>query len=132
MDKMPVDTFGYYTLLEPYIGAYYEVEAKEKARQLFKDVSIKYQENLNYYSSLSEKNQTQQIENIYTDIGRYRGLVDVLMIYEDEDFIKAEMRKFNSYLRLFTGDEEEEEEERIENDLPPVTDSIKVDSIDLE
>lgn len=126
MEKMPVDVFGYYTLLEPYIGAYYEVKAKEKARQLFKDVSIKYQENLNYYSTLSEKNQAHLIENIYTDIERYRGLVDVLMIYEDEDFVKVEMQKFNSYLRLFTG-EADEEDERTEKDLP--TDS---DSIDLE
>jgi len=128
MEKMPVDVFGYYTLLEPYIGAYYEVKAKEKARQLFKDVSIKYQENLNYYSSLSEKNQTQLIENIYTDIGRYRGLVDVLMIYENEDFVKAEMQKFNSYLRLFTG-EEPEEDERIEKDLPTI-DSVTIDSVE--
>ncbi len=124
MEKMPVDVFGYYTLLEPYIGAYYEVEAKEKARQLFKDVSIKYQENLNYYSSLSEKNQSQLIENIYTDIERYRGLVDVLMIYEDEDFVKVEMQKFNNYLRLFTG-EADEEDERTEKDLPSDSDSIE-------
>lgn len=124
MKKMPVDVFGYYTLLEPYIGAYYEVKAKEKARQLFKDVSIKYQENLNYYSTLSEKNQTRLIENIYTDIERYRGLVDVLMIYEDDDFVKVEMQKFNSYLRLFTGEEPEEEDERTEIDLPSESDSV--------
>ena len=127
MEKMPVDKFGYYTLLEPYIGAYYEVNAKEKARQLFKDVSIKYQENLNYYSTLTEKNQTRLIENIYLDIERYRGLVDVLMIYEDDDFVKVEMQKFNSYLRLFTGeDEEPEEDERTEIDLPTS------DSVDFE
>lgn len=129
MEKMPVNDFGYYTLLEPYIGAYYEVKAKEKARQLFKDVSIKYQENLNYYSTLNEKNQTQLIENIYTDIERYRGLVDVLMIYEDEEFVKVEMQKFNSYLRLFTG-EEPEEVERTEKDLP--ADSGFIDSIEEE
>jgi len=139
MEKMPVDDFGYYTLLEPYIGAYYDIgayyevkakdkarqlKAKDKARQLFKDVSIKYQENLNYYSSLNEKNQMQLIEEIYTDIGRYRGLVDVLMIYEEDDFVKAEMQKFNSYLRLFTGDEPEEDE-KIEIDLPTNNDSIE-------
>jgi len=126
MEKMPVDVFGYYTLLEPYIGAYYEVKAKEKARQLFKDVSIKYQENLNYYSTISEKNQAHLIENIYTDIERYRGLVDVLMIYEDEDFVKVEMQKFNNYLRLFTG-ESAEEDERTEIDLPTDSDSIEIE-----
>jgi len=58
MEKMPVDEFGYYTLLEPYIGAYYEVKAKGKARQLYFDVSKKYQETLTYYSALSEEKQS--------------------------------------------------------------------------
>ena len=110
MEKMPVDLFGFYTLLEPYIGAYYELEANEKARELYREVSKKYQESLAYYSSLSEYNQSQYIQTIYSDIERYRSLVDVTMIYETETFIKAEMEKFNSYLRLFTGELEEEEE----------------------
>ena len=59
MEKMPVDLFGFYTLLEPYIGAYYELEATEKARKLYMEVSEKYQESLTYYSTLSEYNQSQ-------------------------------------------------------------------------
>jgi len=118
MEKMPVDIFEYYTLLEPYIGAYYEVEAKEKGRKLYKDVTKKYHETLTYYSSLSEKNQTNLIENIYTDIERYRALVDVIMIYEDQEFVEAEMTKFNNFLRLFTGDIEEDEPKDEDIDLP--------------
>ena len=117
MEKMPVDLFGFYTLLEPYIGAYYELEATEKARELYLNVSQKYQESLKYYSSLSEYNQSQHIQTIYTDIERYRSLVDVTTIYETEVFIKAEMEKFNSYLRLFTGELEEEEETQIEDEV---------------
>ena len=117
MEKMPVDLFGFYTLLEPYIGAYYELEATEKARELYLNVSQKYQESLKYYSSLSEYNQSQHILTIYTDIERYRSLVDVTTIYETEVFIKAEMEKFNSYLRLFTGELEEEEETQIEDEV---------------
>jgi tetratricopeptide (TPR) repeat protein len=118
MVKMPVDLFGFYTLLEPYIGAYYELEAIEKARKLYSEVSGKFQENLTYYSTLSEYNQSQYIQNIYNDIERYRSLVDVIAIYETETFIKAEMEKFNSYLRLFTGElEEEEQEVQIEDDI---------------
>ena len=108
MTKMPVDLFGFYTLLDPYIGAYYELEANEKARKLYRNVSKKYQESLTYYSTLSEYNQSQYIQAIYSDIERYRSLVDVTVLYETEPFIKAEMEKFNSYLRLFTGEEEDE------------------------
>jgi hypothetical protein len=127
MEKMPVDAFGYYTLLEPYIGAYYEVEAKDKARQLYFDVSKKYQETLTYYSTLSEEKQGQRIEEISTDISRYRGLIDVLMIYEDKDFIQTEMQKYNNFIRLFTG-EEPEDLDRIDKDIPIDTNAIEIDS----
>ena len=109
MAKMPVDMFGFYTLLEPYIGAYYELKATKKARKLFLKVSNKYQESLSYYSDLSEENQSKYIQTIYSDIERYRSLVDVTTFYESDDFIKEEMGKFNDYLRLFTGDPEGED-----------------------
>ncbi len=127
MEKMPVNEFGYYTLLEPYIGAYYEVKAKDKARQLFFDVSKKYQETLTYYSTLSEEKQSQLIEEISTDISRYRGLIDVLMIYEDKDFVQTEMQKYNNFIRLFTG-EEPEDLDRIDKDIPIDTNAIEIDS----
>ncbi|MEZ4798126.1 MAG: DUF2723 domain-containing protein [Flavobacteriaceae bacterium] len=132
MEKMPVDIFGYYTLLEPYISAYYEVNSKDKARNLFKDVSKKYQENLTYYSSLSIKNQQQNFEEIYTDIERYRGLVDVVIINDDDEaFIKTEMEAFNNTLRLFSqliGDDSYEEPERTDIDIPTDSNSIEIDS----
>jgi hypothetical protein len=130
MEKMPVDIFGYYTLLEPYIGAYYEVNAQEKARQLFKDVSIKYQESLTYYSGMTIENQEQFFEEIYTDISRYRGLVDVVVIYDEEGFIKNEIQVLNDHLRLFShfiGDEPLDDDDRIEKDLPVNDDSIELE-----
>ena len=101
MEKMPVDTFDYYTLLEPYVSAYYEIGKQEKARKLYKDVTKKYQENLTYYSKLKRKNQERYLDQIVTDIQRYRSLVDLLVIYNDKDFALAETKKFNDYLKLF-------------------------------
>ena len=107
MEKMPVDIFGYYTFLEPFTGAYYEVKAKEKARNLYKNVTLKYQESLTYYSRVSERNQSKYIQTIYSDIERYKSLVDTISLYEEEGFIKIEMEKFNGFLRLFTGEDPE-------------------------
>ena len=107
MEKMPVDIFGYYTFLEPFIGAYYEVKAKEKARNLYKNVTLKYQESLTYYSRVSERNQSKYIQTIYSDIERYKSLVNTISLYEEEGFIKIEMEKFNGFLRLFTGEDPE-------------------------
>src|SRR5690606_211788 len=87
MENMPVELFGYYTLLEPYIDIYYKVESKEKAQQLFKDVSVKYQENLSYFSKLDVDSQYKLIEDILTDIERYKGILNVLQEY-DADFYR--------------------------------------------
>lgn len=120
MKNMPVEYFGYYTLLEPFIGAYYEVDNKEKAQRLFKEVSKKYQENLTYYASLKIDKQERLFEDIYTDIQRYKSLVDVLVRY-DIEFAKAEGDIFNNYLRSFDhfyGNDQPEETNKRNADLP--------------
>ncbi len=121
MKNMPVDKFGYYTLLEPYIGAYYETGAKEKARQLFKDVAEKYQENLKYYSELSRENQEKNIVEVYTDIERYNALVKVLAEY-DKPFAEKEFMTFNNYVKLF----DYLYEERPEEDVNTIEDEIEM------
>ena len=105
LEKMPINIFGYYTFLEPFVGAYYEIGQKEKGRSIFKKISLKYQENLTYYSKISELNKSKYAQTIYSDIERYKSLVDTISYYESEEFIKIEMEKFNSFLRLFTGEE---------------------------
>ena len=102
MEKMPVDKFGFYSLLEPYVSAYYEIGNVEKGRALYKDVAKKYQENLVYYSSLDVEDQERMVgEDIYLDIQRYRALIDILVIYNDKEFALQETKTFNSYLSLF-------------------------------
>ena len=122
LEKMPVNTFGYYTLLEPYISAYYEIDKKEKARNLFAETALHYQEKLIFYSNQSIENQTKYLEEIITDIERYRSLVDVLIVYNDSIFAQQETERFNSYLELFryfTGETDvtPEEDIDIENNL---------------
>ncbi|SFZ90724.1 Protein of unknown function [Flaviramulus basaltis] len=131
MNNMPVEYFGYYTLLEPYIEAYYQIGNKEKAQRLFKDVAKKYQENLSYYSSLTVDNQERLFEEIYTDIQRYKGLVDVL-VKHDIDFAEKEGDVFNNYLKAFKhfyGDDEPKEEDiKTDIDIPLDSSSLQIDT----
>ena len=101
MEKMPISDFGYYTLLEPFIRSYYVIEKSEKARRLFDNIAVKYQENLFYYSTLTNSNKNRYAEEIYTDIERYRSLVDVILNYEEGEFLDTRMEEFNDYLDLF-------------------------------
>lgn len=129
MLKMPVDKFGFYTLLEPYISGYYEIDKKEKARKLYTDVTRKYQEKLTYWSELSIENQTRYLDEIVTDIEWYRNLVDILVIYNDKEFAIQETEKFNNYLKLFShfvgDDDTQPNPQREDRDLPKDT----IDSI---
>ena len=101
MKKFPINKFGYYTLLEPFIISYYKIDKEEKARKLFDEIAEKYQEKLFYYSGLNDSNKNRYAEEIYTDIERYRSLVDVMINFEEGEFLETRMQEFNNYLDLF-------------------------------
>ena len=101
MKKFPTNKFGYYTLLEPFIISYYKIDKDEKARKLFDEIAEKYQEKLFYYSGLNDSNKNRYAEEIYTDIERYRSLVDVMINFEEGEFLETRMQEFNNYLDLF-------------------------------
>ena len=101
MEKMPVNEYGYYTLLEPFLNAYYRINKAEKARKIFDDIAVKYQESLFYFSTVSNSNKNKYAEDIYIDIERYRSLVDVILNHEEGEYLETRMKEFNDYLDLF-------------------------------
>ena len=68
---------------------------------------VGYVQNLNllgkakmiFFSNDSNKNR--YAEEIYTDIERYRSLVDVMINFEEGEFLETRMQEFNNYLDLF-------------------------------
>ena len=117
MEKMPVDKFEFYSLLEPFVMGYYEIDSKEKAREVYKSVIKNYQEHLRYYSGLSYRQQEVLGDEIFSDLGRYRGLLDVLAIFEDEKYTMAEAEIFNGYLKLFNFPPSEKDLLETENEI---------------
>lgn len=101
MEKMPVKYFEYYSLLEPFVIGYYELGKKEKARQVYNDVTKIYQEHLIYYNGLKFNRQRNIASDIISDMERYRSLIQFVIIYDDEEFARSEAKKFNDYLKMF-------------------------------
>jgi hypothetical protein len=101
MEKMPVKYFEYYSLLEPYILGYYELDKPEKARAIFEEVSEKYQEKLVFFSGMKVNRQYSMADEIISNMERYRSIVDIVIVYDTEEYGKAEATKFNDYLKLF-------------------------------
>lgn len=101
MEKMPIDYFEYYSLLEPFVIGYYELNKPEKARKVYEDVSAKYQEHLLYYNGFKFNRQRLIADEIITNMERYRSLVQLVVVYDKEEYGRKEAEKFNDYLKLF-------------------------------
>ena len=101
IDKMPIDYYGYYTMVEPFAAGYYDVGEKEKARALLQKLMLKYQDNLNYHSGTKASEQNDRIVDIVTNIERYRSLLLVMKEKEDIDFYEKNKKTFNNYNQRF-------------------------------
>jgi len=101
MTKMPLDKFGYYSLVEPFAGGYYKVGETAKAHDLLDKLVNKYRENLDYYKTLSGSDQTDLAIDIITDIERYRSLLQVMKDNNDNAFYEKHKTTFNTYVNIF-------------------------------
>ncbi|MBT0607758.1 glycosyltransferase family 117 protein [Aequorivita echinoideorum] len=133
MEKMPVDYFEYYSLLEPYVLGYYELDKTEKARKVYQDVAEKYKEHLTYYSGLKFNKQRAIVDEIISDMERLRSLVQIVVMYDDEAYGRAEAKKFNDYLKMFRHFYSEDEQMNPDADIPQdSTINIPLDSTLME
>ena len=80
---------------------YYSVNQPEKARDIYAQLAVVYQEKLLYFSSFKTNEQIDMRREIYTDMERYRAVVTVLLAEDTKEYALAEAIKFNEYIKLF-------------------------------
>ena len=101
MTKMPMDYYGYYTMVEPFAAGYYKLGEKEKARQLLDRLINKYKQSLTYFSGIQPSIQNGIASDIITDIERYRSLLYVMKDNKDLEFYTKNKAAFNSLNKRF-------------------------------
>jgi len=101
MTNLPLDYFGYYAFVEPFVDGYYKVGETEKARALFQQIKTKYQESLTYYSTLALDEQYGRRNDILGDLEGYIRLVDILSSNTDTKLEEKENLLLNEYLDKF-------------------------------
>ena len=99
---MPINYFGYYSLLEPYISTYYSLNKYDKGDNLYTTLSEKYIQSLKYYSQLSSSKSSRfsisiaYAENIITDTERYRSLVETVLKSNNNELKSESIQQFLS------------------------------------
>ncbi|MEX0360828.1 MAG: DUF2723 domain-containing protein [Allomuricauda sp.] len=129
--NMPVEEFGFYAFVEPYVDGYYKVGETEKAHALFEKLKKVYQERLEYYSAVPLDEQYDRIDDILADMQAYRRNIDILIENQDREKAESETIIFNEYIDKFSqfvGDDEEMFEEPVPD--PDMGDSIPLDTIE--
>ena len=80
---------------------YYSVNQPGKARDIYVQLAVVYQEKLLYFSSFKTNEQIDMRREIYTDMERYRAVVTVLLVEDSKEYALSEAIKFNEYIKLF-------------------------------
>lgn len=101
LTKMPMDYYGYYTMVEPFASGYYQIGKKEKARELLDRLVNKYKQSLTYYSGIQSSIQNGIASDIITDIERFRSLLYVMKDNNDLEFYNKNKAIFNSLNKRF-------------------------------
>ncbi len=101
VDKMPIETFGHYSMVLSFIDIYYDLERPEKARDLIERLKVVFQENITYYSQF----EGRQLEGILEEIERsflmYDQLIRTSSNYDEAAYAQELKTEYVSYLKLF-------------------------------
>ena len=101
VEKMPLDYFGYYSLIVPMVDAYYRLDEITKAQKLAVKVADKYRDELEYFASLKPSEQYLLGEEIITQIERYRTLMEAVLVNEDKTILKKPLDQFVQSIQPF-------------------------------
>ena len=99
--KLPLDYYEFYSLVDPLAENYYKLNRKEKAQKVLKDLALKYQDELKYFTALNPSEQNDFAVDIVTAIERYRGLLEIAKENNDRAFYNELKPTFNSFAQRF-------------------------------
>ena len=108
MKHMPLEAYGYYFTLDPFVQGYFKVGEKETARKLALQIFGKYQEELNYYAHLSPDERYANTARIQYTIDRYGELL-LLIAPLDKDFYEKQVEVLRAKASPFMKSQELDE-----------------------
>ena len=102
LTKLPLEYYGFYSMIDPFADGLYQIGKKEKARELIKQLTSKYQDELRYFSELPATEQRSYFAtDIYTDLIRYKSLFEIIKNNKDDEFYNQQKIAFNNLNKRF-------------------------------
>ena len=101
VQKMPLDYFGYYSLVVPMIDTYYRLGAVKSAQVLADQVADKYRDEMEYFATLKPSEQYLLGEEIITQAERYRTLIEAVLVNKDKALLAKSLDQFIQALTPF-------------------------------
>ena len=102
MDKMPIETFGYYSLVTPIASAYYRAGATEKAQQIVQKLAAGYHEYMRYYAQWDNDDQLALMEDLVGNVERYKSLLTEVVQARDYETLAALYNRFYESILPFS------------------------------
>jgi len=102
MGKMPIETFGYYSLVTPIASAYYRAGATEKAQQIVQKLAAGYHEYMRYYAQWDNDDQLALMEDLVGNVERYKSLLTEVVQARDYETLAAIYNPFYESILPFS------------------------------
>lgn len=117
MTNMPIQYFGYYQLVLPFVECYYKIGETALAQKYAQELAQRSNEKLFYYKNLPLEEQNYYSYEILSELNIWKHLVDIVDVEDKQaNFVNPFKNDFNSYFSHFNylfkkyqGDEEEGE-----------------------
>lgn len=102
MTNMPIQYYGYYQLVIPFVEGYYKIGETKVAQEYAKQLAQKWNEKLFYYKNLSLEDQNYYAYEILSELEIWRNLVAIVDTEDkDANFVHGFKNDFNSYFTQF-------------------------------
>jgi len=102
MINMPIQYFGYYQMVIPFVECYYKIGETELAQKYAKELAQKSNEKLFYYKNLSLEEQNYNAYEILSELNIWRHLVEIVDTEDKQAaFVDQYKNDFNTYFTHF-------------------------------
>ena len=103
MAKVPFEYYTYYSTLDPFAEGYYAIGEKQKARDLLTKLMSKYEQDLNYYYTMTPSEKYFVASDIQVALYRFKKLVTISKTAGDQAFYNKSKVAFFTIAKRFEG-----------------------------